>query len=126
MGYFAGGAGTGFINLYTNQTQGGMGITTSNKLVAPIAGLYHFGFQTIFNSTANQNCYLSTYLNGVWTFASMNEANTNGYHYRTLSMCYYLNANDYIQFYNDGPNTLYGTNYYDDTKWRTWYFYHVA
>jgi len=124
-GYLGGGTAAGnFINLYTVQTQGGMAVTSSNKLVAPIAGLYHFGFQTIMQTSTGRND-VWIYLNGSVIFCTLNEDNGSGYHYRSQTMCYYLNANDYIQFYCYS-GTLYGVSAADDYKWRSWYFYHVG
>jgi hypothetical protein len=124
-GYLNGNTTAGnVINLTTLQTQGGMTVTTSNKLVAPIAGLYHFGFQTIMQTTTGRNdVYIL--LNGANFVNTLNEDNGSGYHQRTASMCYYLNANDYIQFYC-ATGTIYGISASDDNNWRKWYFYHVG
>jgi len=124
-GYLNGATTAGnVINLTTLQTQGGMTVTTSNKLVAPVAGLYHFGFQTIMQtSTGRNDVYI--WLNGNNLVNTLSEDNGAGYHQRTASMCYYLNANDYIQFYC-ATGTVYGVSASDDNNWRKWYFYHVG
>ena len=124
-GYLNGATTSGnFINLTTLQTQGGMAVTTSNKLVAPIAGLYQFGFQTIMQTTTGRNdVYI--YLNGSPVIYTLSEDNGTGYHYRSASLCYYLSANDFVQFFCSS-GTIYGEFASADNIWRKWYFYHVG
>jgi hypothetical protein len=124
-GYLSGGTAAGnYIDLYTTQTQGGMAVTTSNKLVAPIAGLYSFGYQTIMATTTGRNDTFIR-LNGGDLVRALSEDNGTGYHQRGNHMCYYLNANDYIQFFCSS-GTIYGGTPSNDYNWRMWYFYHVA
>jgi len=124
-GYLNGATTSGnFINLTTLQTQGGMAVTTSNKLVAPIAGLYQFGFQTIMQTTTGRND-VHIYLNGSPVIYTLSEDNGTGYHYRSASLCYYLSANDFVQFFCS-TGTIYGAYESHDNIWRKWYFYHVG
>jgi hypothetical protein len=123
MGWFAGGTTAGnFITLGSQQSGGGMTITSSNKLVAPIAGLYQFGFQNIMNTSTGRND-LNIYVNGGLLVSTLSEDNGTGYHYRGASLGYYLNANDYIQFYC-ASGSIYGAVGVD--SWHTFYFYHIG
>jgi hypothetical protein len=123
MGYLAGGTtGGNYISLGVQQSSGGMAVTTSNKLVAPISGLYHFGFNTIMNATTGRND-VSIRVNGSNIVETLNEDNGSGYHYRSGMITSYLNANDFVQFYC-GSGTIYGPNAVD--AWHTYFFYHVG
>lgn len=123
MGWLAGGTTAGnYITLGSQQTGGGMAITTSNKLVAPVAGLYQFGFTTIMNATTGRNdVYMR--VNGSDLVSTLNEDNGTGYHQRHASVCYYLAANDFVQFYCSS-GTIYGGAGVD--AWHTFYFFHIG
>jgi len=123
MGWLAGGTTAGnYITLGSQQTGGGMAITTSNKLVAPVAGLYQFGFTTIMNSTTGRNdVYMR--VNGSDLVSTLNEDNGTGFHQRHASVCYYLAANDFVQYYC-ASGTIYGSAAVD--AWHTFYFFHIG
>jgi hypothetical protein len=123
MGYLAGGTtGGNYISLGVQQSSGGMAVTSSNKLVAPISGLYHFGFNTIMNTTTGRNdVYIR--VNGNNIVETLNEDNGTGYHYRSGMITYYLNANDFVQFYCSS-GTIY--NAFTVDSWHTYFFYHVG
>jgi hypothetical protein len=123
MGYLAGGTtGGNYISLGSQQTSGGMAVTSSNKLVAPISGLYHFGFNTIMNTTTGRND-VNINVNGGSIVSTLNEDNGTGYHYRSGMITYYLNANDFVQFYC-ASGTIY--NAFNVDSWHTYFFYHVG
>jgi hypothetical protein len=123
MGYLAGGTtGGNYISLGVQQSSGGMAVTASNKLVAPISGLYHFGFNTIMNISTGRND-VTIRVNGSNIVETLSEDNGSGYHYRSGMITYYLNANDFVQFYC-GSGTIYGLNAVD--AWHTYFFYHVG
>jgi hypothetical protein len=123
MGYLAGGTTAGnYISLGVQQSSGGMAVTSSNKLVAPISGLYHFGFNTIMNATTGRNdVYIN--VNGGAIVNTLNEDNGSGYHYRSGMITYYLNANDFVQFYC-ASGTIF--NAFTVDAWHTYFFYHVG
>jgi hypothetical protein len=123
MGYLAGGTtGGNYISLGSQQTSGGMAVTSSNKLVAPISGLYHFGFNTIMNTTTGRND-VNINVNGGSIVSTLNEDNGTGYHYRSGMITYYLYANDFVQFYC-ASGTIY--NAFNVDSWHTYFFYHVG
>jgi len=123
MGYLAGGTTAGnYINLGSQKSGGGMTITTSNKLVAPVSGLYQFGFQTIMALSSIRND-VNINVNGASIVNTLSEDTTTGYHYRSASICYYLNANDFVQYYC-ASGTVYGAAAAD--PWHTFYFFHVG
>ena len=123
MGYLAGGTTAGnYINLGSQKSGGGMTITTSNKLVAPVSGLYQFGFQTIMALSSIRND-VTINVNGASIVNTLSEDTTTGYHYRSASICYYLNVNDFVQYYCSS-GTIYGAAAAD--PWHTFYFFHVG
>jgi hypothetical protein len=123
MGYLAGGTtGGAYISLGSQQAGNGMVITSSNKLVAPVSGLYQFGFSTIMNSSSVRND-VSINVNGTSIVNTLSEDSTAGYHYRHGSVCYYLSANDYVQFYC-GSGSIY--NAFNVDAWHTFYFFHIG
>jgi hypothetical protein len=123
MGYLAGGTtGGNYISLGVQQSSGGMAVTSSNKLVAPISGLYHFGFNTIMNTTTGRND-VNINVNGGSIVNTLSEDNGTGYHYRSGMITYYLNANDFVQFFCSS-GTIY--NLFNVDAWHTYFFYHVG
>ncbi len=121
-------AGAVIVNLLTPLSSGGgLGITSSNRIVAPISGLYYFGFNTIYNNSGGR-CDIYIYVNGSPIVNTLSEDATTGFHYRSGSTCRYLSANDYVQFFNASANSIYsgaGAGTANDT-WRTYFFYHIG
>lgn len=115
---------TGYLTLESYYASGGMTVTSSTQLVAPIAGVYQVGFNTLMaTSTGRVDVYI--YLNGGFLNYTLNEDNGTGYHYRNISVPIYMSANDYIRFYTAG--TVYGgagAGTYDPQ--RTYWFYLIG
>lgn len=121
-GYFTAGAGGGYIPLNLSENRGGLGITSSTQVVAPISGVYRIGFTTLYaTNTGRQDLYI--YVNGAAIAYTLSEDYATGYHYRCAGVAYYLNANDYVQFWNNSTALYGGTN---DNPWRTFYVYLVG
>lgn len=126
-GCFNPGNSTGNITLLSFYAQGGMTITSSSRLVAPVSGLYNVGFQSILGTTTAGRADIYVLLNGTtYIQNTLNEDNGSGFHYRNASLAINLNANDYIVFYLNA-NTIYG-GYPAGTyePWRTFWFYLVG
>jgi hypothetical protein len=120
-------AAASYITLLSFYAQGGMTVTSSTRLVAPISGLYNVGFQTIMNTTTAGRADIYMMLNGsTYIQDTLNEDNGTGYHYRNASLAIYLNANDYLAFYLN-LNSIYGgaaAGTYESA--RTFWFYLVG
>lgn len=114
----------GLINLTSIQSSGGMVVTSANRLVAPITGLYKISFSSITMNSSSRND-ITIYVNGVTVANTLSEDNGSGWHYRCASIAYYLNANDYVQFYANQGYTYNGTGG-GEYAWRTFTFYFVG
>jgi hypothetical protein len=126
-GCFNPGNAAGNITLLSFYAQGGMTVTSSSRLVAPVSGLYSFGFQTIMATTTVGRADIYIILNGSsYILNTLNEDNGSGYHFRNASFTMNLNANDYIVF-NLNTNNIYGGQAAGTYEpWRTFWFYLVG
>ena len=110
--------GTTSLPLTAVQTQGGMTVTSGSNLVAPIAGFYVIGFNSImsWDSTgARRDIYVL--LNGGLMTTTLSENNLSGHHYVGNEIASFLNANDYISFIPGNSGSTYGGT------WSTFWFY---
>ena len=83
---------------------------SNSRITVPVSGIYHICFNTICDSTVGRvDAHIR--VNGSTKVNSLNDTNTNGYHYRGMSISIMLSANDYIEFnnndwYNAGTTTM--------------------
>lgn len=101
------------------QATGGMAITSSTRIVAPIAGVYSFGFNMIFQNDTSRKDF-AIWVNGVHLVYTLNENDLTGHHYRGGELACYLNANDYVEFANPNSGTPLGGT------WSTFWFFLVG
>ena len=106
--------GSGIFNAMGNTTSRGGLTFSSDRITVAREGVYIITFNTICDSsTGRKDARIR--VNGGTIVNTLSEANGNGFHYRGASICYYLNANDYIQVDND--------DWYDQnsstTDWKT-------
>jgi hypothetical protein len=98
-----------------------MVVTSSTRLVAPVAGVYAIGFNTIITSQPPQpdtsRKDVNIRVNGVDIVMTLNENDLTGHHYRGGEIAYYLNANDYVEYGNPNPGTIFGST------WSTFWFF---
>ena len=107
-------SGSGVFNSFGGtQTRGGLAFTT-DRITVSREGVYLITFNTICDSSVGrENAYIK--INGSNIVNTLSEDNGDGYHYRGASICYYLNANDYIQVENDDWYSASSNS----TEWKT-------
>ena len=89
---------SGMASIFSVKTSRGLSFSNS-RVTVPVAGVYMITYQTICSD--NTGRYDTQVLvNGVVVTYGLNETNGTGHHQRTHSFCMYLNANDYVQWYN--------------------------
>ena len=91
-------------------SRGGLAFT-SDRITVAREGVYLICFNTICDSSSSRQD-ANIRVNGNTIVNTLSEDSTAGYHYRGASICYYLNANDYIQVAND--------DWYDATSSTNW------
>jgi hypothetical protein len=95
-----------------------VGITQSGSLLTVQAsGLYLIGVNHIANISTGR-IDTSIAINGVGIAAALSEDNGTGYHFRSLQIMRYLNANDYIQYTS--------ASWYSNTNFDEWKSFYVA
>lgn len=104
------------ITLTSSQATGGMTVTSSTRLVAPVAGVYAIGFNSIFNNDTSRKD-INIRVNGVDIVNTLSEDNLTGHHYRGGEIGYYMNANDYVEYANPNSGTIWGST------WSTFWFF---
>ena len=72
----------------------------NNRITVPIAGVYLITFTTICDTGVGRDD-ASILVNGSAILSTLNDTNTDGYHYRGASISVKLAASDYIQFSNE-------------------------
>ena len=107
-----GGSGT-FNAMVVEQSRGGLTFTT-DRITVSKTGVYLINFNTICD-TGSTRQDADILINGVEIVNTLNDGAT-GHHYRGASICYYLNANDYIQVNSDDWYSHTSTGF---TVWRT-------
>jgi hypothetical protein len=100
-------------------SQGGMAYSTSARTITvPIAGVYMITWQTICtNSSARTDTALL--YNGANLTQGLSENNGDGYHQRTHTIAYKMNANDYLSLNNANWYNVNG----DPGAWSTFSIY---
>jgi hypothetical protein len=95
-----------------------VGITQSGSLLTVQAsGLYLIGVNHIANISTGR-IDTSIAINGVGIAAALSEDNGTGYHFRSLQIMRYLNANDYIQYTS--------ASWYSNQNFDEWKSFYVA
>ena len=113
-------AASGVVVFDSTSTNIGSNYNTSNgRFTAPVAGMYQFAVQLLFEGLSNGNeCECSIYVNGggVLNFGprvkyQADYTGFNGYVSMFASISIYLNANDYVQAaqITSGARTVYGS-----------------
>lgn len=93
-------AASGIATIFrTYVSRGGLSFA-NNRITVPVSGVYFITYQTICQTDTGRHD-TNILLNGANLTNGLNEANGDGYHQRTHSCAVALNANDYIQFYNE-------------------------
>lgn len=112
-------AASGVVVFDSTSTNIGSNYNTSNgRFTAPVAGMYQFAVQLLFEGLSNgDQCECSIYVNGggVLNFGprvkyQADYTGFNGYVSMFASISIYLNANDYVQAaqITSGARTVYG------------------
>ena len=87
--------GTGIANSFNVRSAVGLS-WASNRITVPVSGLYLITLMSISDTNANRYD-LEVLVNGVIQVSALNDLAT-GFHQKTIAVCLYLSANDYIQF----------------------------
>jgi len=113
---------SGYVTLVYKE--GSISVTSSTYLYPPRNGLYLIGFNTILQTNYGRSDIMIRKNNGSGTnshsIATLNEANGDGYHYRSASIVWNLVTTDHIRFQNNGTVTTYG-----DNEWTSFYMVYL-
>jgi hypothetical protein len=113
---------TGYITLI--HKEGSISVTNSTYLYPPRNGSYLIGFNSILNANYGRSDIMIRKNNGSGTnnhsIATLNEANGDGYHYRSASIVWNLVTTDHIRFQNNG-----GVSTYGDNEWTSFYMVYL-
>jgi hypothetical protein len=81
----------------------------TQRFTVTVAGVYLMSWSGL-DMPGTGRTDANIYVNGGNITNSLSEDNRNGYHYRCLSIAYFLNVNDYVQIYKNG-------SYYYSGNW---------
>ena len=85
------------------------------RITVPVVGVYHISFNTITDSGTGR-IDADIRVNGTKVVASLSQnSGSTGYRYRSMSIAVKLQANDYIQFFN---NDWYNSTSTGFDQWR--------
>jgi len=87
--------------------------TSTDRFVAPVAGVYQFNYRTIVNG-AISNAHIRMTKNGVNLSGSDSHYSAvagMGWNTWTMHLVVELSANDYVQVYHAANTTIYGNSY---------------
>lgn len=84
----------------------------STRYTAPVTGMYLFSFSFLHNTTGASYARVGFRINGTASYTNGDTLNDgyNSYGHTGMAMVFQLNANDYVELYNEGA-AIYGTGY---------------